>query len=166
MVERINPGNKIDLLEEIEREWSALLYSIEKLSLEEMVSPVEGGWSPKDNIAHLSEWMKILLGYHMDKRPAAEVVGVDPSVVKDWNFEKMNKIFYERNKDRDPEDVFDELKLVYSEVVARLESTPFEELMKPRFDDDPEKRPLLGWILGNTSEHFAEHRENIEKALH
>jgi hypothetical protein len=37
--------------------------------------------------------------------------------------------------------------------------------MKPRYVDDPDKQPLLNWVLGNTSEHFAEHRENIEKAL-
>jgi hypothetical protein len=41
----------------------------------------------------------------------------------------------------------------------------FEDLMKPRHADDPEKRPLLMWVLGDTSEHFAEHRETIEKML-
>jgi hypothetical protein len=41
----------------------------------------------------------------------------------------------------------------------------FEDLMKPRREDDPEKRPILNWILGDTSEHFAEHRETIAKML-
>jgi hypothetical protein len=41
----------------------------------------------------------------------------------------------------------------------------FEDLMKPRRADDPEKRPLLLWVIGDTSDHFAEHRETIGKML-
>jgi hypothetical protein len=28
-----------------------------------------------------------------------------------------------------------------------------------------EKRPILLWVLGDTTEHFLEHRETIEKGL-
>jgi hypothetical protein len=77
----------------------------------------------------------------------------------------MNKIFFERNRNRSRDDVVDELKLLYSEVVGRLESVPFEELLKPRYPDQPERGPLLAWILGDTSEHFAEHRANMEKVV-
>jgi len=164
MPERVYPANRSELLNDIEKEWSDLMVVVEKLKPDEMVEPDAGGWSPKDNLAHLTEWMKILIGYHMDNRPAAEVMGIPPEDVEDWDFERMNKLFYERNRSRSIDDVVDEMKLVYSEVVARLESIPFEELMRPRFPDDPEKKPLLNWVLGNTSEHFAEHRENIEKA--
>ncbi len=59
----------------------------------------------------------------------------------------------------------DELNQVYESLIKKLESTPFEELLKPRHADDPEKRPLLLWISGDTTEHFAEHRETIEKLL-
>jgi len=41
----------------------------------------------------------------------------------------------------------------------------FEDMMKPRNADDPEKRPLLLWIWGDTADHFVEHRETIEKML-
>ncbi len=164
MAERVLPQSKSELLNDIENEWSRLMATVEKLNPDQMVKPDAGGWSPKDNLAHLTEWMKILIGYYMDNRPAAEVCGIPQEDVQDWDFEHMNKIFYERNKNRSIDDVVDEMKLVYSEVVGRLESTPFEDLMKPRFPDGPDKQPLLNWVLGNTSEHFAEHRENIEKA--
>ena len=111
-----------ELLEDIEREWSALMVTIEKLGSEDMLVRDAGGWSPKDNLAHLTEWMKVLLGYHMDKRPPAEVANMSFEDVKDWDFERMNKIFFERNRNRSLDDVVDELKLLYSEVVGRLES--------------------------------------------
>jgi hypothetical protein len=50
-------------------------------------------------------------------------------------------------------------------VIERLESTPFEELLKPRFPEHSDSPPLLEYVLGNTSGHFEEHRETIEKTL-
>jgi hypothetical protein len=164
MAEEERPRSRAQLLNEIEREWSKLLVTIEKIPSDRMNEPDEGGWSPKDNIAHLTEWMKLQLGYHMDGRPAHEVAHLSPEDLQGWDFEHINQIFFERNRNRSVDDVVDELKLVYSEIVGRLESMPFEDLLKPRWPDQPERGPLLNWVLGNTSEHFAEHRQNMEKA--
>ena len=57
-----------------------------------------------------------------------------------------------------------ELKGTYAKVLVRLESTTFEDLMKPIFEDDP-VGALINWVIGNTSDHFAEHRETIAKML-
>jgi hypothetical protein len=165
MTEATLPKNTAELLDDIDREWTALMRVVDQLTPEQMIMPDAGGWSPKDNLAHLTEWMKILLGYHMDKRPAHEVVGLAPEVTRDWDMDKMNGLMFERNRRRPPGEVLGELKQVYAEVVARLKATPFDELMEPRHADDPEKQPLLNWVLGNTTGHFSEHRENIEKIL-
>jgi hypothetical protein len=165
MPETTLPQTTSELIANIEREWSALMHVVDRLTPAQMTTPDAGGWSPKDNLAHLTEWMKILLGYHMDKRPAHEVVGVAPEVTRDWNMDGINKVFLERNRSRSSGEVLDELKQVYNQVIARLQSTPFDDLMKPRHIDDPEKQPLLNWVLGNTSGHFAEHRFTIEKLL-
>jgi len=61
--------------------------------------------------------------------------------------------------------VLDELKHVYLTLYNKLEAMTFEDLLKPRHAEDPEKRPVLMWVLGDTTEHFAEHRETIEKSL-
>ena len=159
------PQNMAELLSEIEREWKELWRVIARLTPEQMVTPDEGGWSPKDNLAHLSEWMKILMGYHMDQRPAHEVIGVDREVTKDWDMEVINPVLLERNRSRSAEDVLSELKRVQAELTSKLRAMPFEELMRPRHADDPEQRPVLDWVLGNTSAHFAEHRETLEKGL-
>ena len=165
MSETTLPKNTSELLDDIDREWSSLMHVVDQLTPEQMTTPDEGGWSPKDNLAHLTEWMKILLGYHMDKRPPYEVVGVLPEVTRDWDMDKMNRLLIARNLRRPTEEVLVELKQIYAEVIARLKATPFDELMKPRHADDPEKQPLLNWVLGNTSGHFSEHRLTIEKML-
>ena len=79
--------------------------------------------------------------------------------------EVINPVLFERNRNQSVEDVLNELRRAYAELVEKLDSTPFEELLKPRRADDPEKRPLLLWVLGDTLEHFAEHRATIEKML-
>lgn len=165
MTDDIRPKSKAELMSLIEREWSALMDVVEQLSPEQMLTPDEGGWSPKDNLAHLTAWMNILLEYHIDQRPAHEVADISPAMAANWDFEEMNAIFFERHRDRPVDRVLDELKQTYNKVHARLETMSFEDLMKPRRADDPEKRPILNWILGDTSEHFEEHRETIAKML-
>jgi hypothetical protein len=160
------PESKEELMSAIKREWDALMNVAAKLEQgNKMITADEGGWSPKDNLAHLAEWMNALMGYHMDRRPPHEVMSLPEEVTKDWDFEVINPVLFERNRERTVEDVLDQLQQVYAELVSKLEATPFEDLMKPRHADDPEKRPLLMWILGDTTEHFLEHRETIEKML-
>jgi hypothetical protein len=159
------PGSKAELISAIRREWKLLMDVAGKLDEQKMITPDEGGWSPKDNLAHLSEWMNSLMGYHIDRRSPEEVMGLTPEQAKGWDMEIINPVLYERNKDRPIEDVLDELKLTYEKLLAKLDSMSFDDLLKPRHADDPTKRPLLMWVLGDTSEHFAEHREVIQRML-
>ena len=165
MADSTKPQNQAELLSRIEAEWKALMDVVARLSPEQMVTPDEGGWSPKDNLAHLTQWLKALLGYHIEHRPGEEVLGIPNELSENFDFQRVNEYMAERSRDRTVEDVLGELKRKYAETVARLGSMPFEELLQPRFPDDPEKAPLLNWVLGNTTEHFAEHRATIEKML-
>ncbi|MEW5939250.1 MAG: ClbS/DfsB family four-helix bundle protein [Chloroflexota bacterium] len=166
MAEYWIPGDKKELLSAIEREWTLLMEIVARLDEAQMTAPDAGGWSPKDNLAHLAEWMKIQLGYHMDRRPAHEVMGVPPEVTAgDWDFDAINRVLLEKNRNRAVEDVLGELKRVYAQTLERVNSTPFEELLKPRWPDHPDSLPVLAYLIGNTSGHFAEHRETIEKTL-
>ncbi|MBI5962925.1 MAG: ClbS/DfsB family four-helix bundle protein [Chloroflexi bacterium] len=165
MTEPRMPKDKPDLLSAIEREWKLLLNAAEKLTDKQMLTPDTGGWSPKDNFAHLTEWMKVLMGYHMDHRPSHEVLGVSEDVTKGWDMGNINPVLFERNRNRSRQDVLDEMKRVYEQLTAKLESMTFEDYMQPRHAGDPERNPLVLWIMGDTTDHFAEHRETIEKAI-
>lgn len=159
------PGSKSELMSVITREWELLMEVVSRLDETQMTAPDEGGWSPKDNLAHLAEWMNVLMGYHLDRRPAHEVLGVSEEVTKGWDMEVINPVLFERNRERSAEEVLAWLKQVYAELVRKLEAMSFDELLVPRHVDDPEKRPVLLWVLGDTTEHFAEHRATIEKSL-
>jgi len=164
MAETSPPTNKQELLTRIETEWSALMALVEKLDEPKMLALDEGGWSAKDNLAHLSAWMKILLGRHMDGRPLEDVLGFSPSGAVEWDMDVMNQKMLEHNQARSVEDVLAELKSWYAQTIQRLQSTPFEDLLLPRRADDPNSQ-LLNYVIGDTYEHFAEHRATIEKVL-
>jgi len=160
------PGSKAELMSMIEHEWKLLMDTVAKLQeADKLTTPDAGGWSPKDNLAHLAEWMNALMGYHLDRRPRHEVLNLPEEITKDWNFDVMNPALFERNHNRSAQDVLAELKHVYVALFNKLEDMAFEDLLIPRHADDPEKRPVLMWVLGDTTEHFAEHRATIEKML-
>jgi hypothetical protein len=159
------PGSKAELMSAIEREWALLMDLAGKLESGQMAATDAGGWSAKDNLAHLAEWMKILMGFYMDLRRAHEVLGAAPEVTQVWDFEARNDFLFERNRHRSEKEVMDELQQVYAELTARLNTLSFDDLMKPQHPFDPARRPLLLYVLRGTSRHFAEHRERIEKNL-
>ena len=83
MTEQWVPGNKAELMSAIRREWKLLLDAVAKLEAAgKITTPDEGGWSPKDNLAHLAEWMNALIGYHIDKRLSHEVMDVPEEVTR------------------------------------------------------------------------------------
>src|SRR5262245_12022798 len=126
------PGSKAELMSAIKREWNLLMDTVAKLQEKnKLTMPDEGGWSPKDNLAHLAEWMNVLMGYHLDRRPSHEVLGVSEEVTRDWDMEVINPVLFDRNKDRSTEDVLDKLKHVYEEMVAKLNAMSLEDLLKP-----------------------------------
>ena len=61
--------------------------------------------------------------------------------------EVINPVLFERNRSRSTGDVLDAGR--HQSLVRKLELMTFEDLMKPRRVDDPEKRPLVLWILGD-----------------
>lgn len=160
-----HPQNKRELMQTIEHEWELLMKVADALTDEQMHKPDAGGWSPKDNLAHLTEWMNILLGHHMDKRPAHQVLRVPKAAAPEWQIETINPFLFERNKNRSRIAVLGNLKRMYNKLHARLKATSFSALLKPRHADDPKKRPLLLWVLGDTTDHFREHRLTIQRGL-
>ena len=53
-----------------------------------MTTPDSGGWSPKDNLAHLSAWMQYMRGCYLEKKPAYEAMGIERA-----KYEKLDEDF-------------------------------------------------------------------------
>ena len=137
MTEQWIPQSKNELMSAIRREWAMLMEVAAGLTEKQMLSADAGGWSPKDNLAHLSEWMKILMGHHMDRRPAHEVMDLPEEITRGWDMEVINPELFERNKDRTTDEVLSELRTVYDLLMAKLETMSFEDLLAPQGPTGP-----------------------------
>jgi uncharacterized protein (TIGR03083 family) len=163
MVEDVKPRNTSELLAAIDAEWQALHAAIGGLSAEQMTAPGEGGWSIKDNLAHVAEWEQFLLRVILGDTSRDDFFQPTTRALPFGDTDAMNAVLYERNRGRALDDVLAGLRRSHEQVVAKVEATPFASLLKPMFADRPADGPVLDWVAGNTYDHYREHRETIER---
>jgi len=159
------PGDKATLVDRIEREWSALQMAIAQLSPQQMNVLDSGGWSIKDNLAHLSAWEQFMRLYHLQNQPPHEVLQIDKATFETLDEAGINEVLRSRNATRSVAEVLTEAERVHAQVMADLAQISFADLMQPRYVDDPAAGPRINWVIGNTYEHYQEHRAAIQKLI-
>jgi hypothetical protein len=156
------PKDKAELLARIDQEWTALRELIDSLTPKQMTEAVPGSWSVKDHLVHLTTWEQFLLRYHLGQEPPHIVMGVEEETFEGLDEDGMNALIYERSQNRPLEDVLDSFGQSHTLVLDALGPMTFADLMQPRYADDPEARPLINWVIGNTYDHYREHRQTIQ----
>lgn len=158
------PTSTEELLNQIDAAWATLQAGLANLTEEQLNTPDEGGWSIKDNLAHLSAWEHYMVASHLGGASVTETHGVDQATV-DAGEDAINAAIQKRSSTKSATEIRAEANRVHAEVLQTLRTTPFADLLKPRYNDDPERRPMLNWVLGNTCEHYQEHGAYIQKQL-
>jgi hypothetical protein len=160
-----SPNNKNELLDRIHKEWTQLMQIIQPLTEDEMSAEMNGGWSIKDHLAHITAWEHYLYEHHLQKSPPHEVFGMDSETYQNADEDDINGFLFRKNRELPVNQIRTDLNHMHKMVLSELERLPFSALMKPRYDDDQERRPLLWWVIANTSDHYNEHRVSIQKLL-
>ena len=161
-----DPSNMDELLERIEAAWQELNQLVSALSDAQMERPGSGGWTIKDNLAHLTAWEQFMLRYHLKGEPAHEVLGMDKVALATAEEDDINDFIFQRNHLRSVTDVMADFRRSHQEVLATLKQMSFANLMQPRYPKDPQKRPRLAWVIGNTYDHYQGHAATIRELLH
>jgi hypothetical protein len=159
------PRDKAELLHRIGQEWDALQDVVADLSEEQLSARAEGQWAVKDHLIHLAEWERIMLRSHLMGLPEYEVLGVAESSIETLGEDGINTVLQQRHKDRSAASIMLELAEIHEEMLKALDAMPFDELMEQHYEEDPEARPVIDWVIGNTYEHYSEHRGWIEELL-
>ncbi len=154
---------KTELLSELDREWAHVERICGGLSEADMLKPgMEGEWSVKDILCHLSAWEKYLLG-----RLGYALTGQKPlyPAMSNWDdVHRFNAQVYAENKDRPLNSAIIEFRTLYRGVMTVLEALDDGQLRKPYSYDFPDDRlTLLQLIRANTYEHYREHCPALEK---
>jgi len=157
-----NTIQKSALLEDIRTGYQRLEAIIAPLGAAQMTTPtVNGTWSVKDNLAHLTVWQNHLVsqleGIRANEKPPAFMPGLSTE-------NEINERVYQQNKDRPLASVLADFQVSYQRVLAAVEAMSEEALNAPapRSTSD---NPIWPFIAGNAYEHYAEHGGNIQRWL-
>ena len=129
-----------------------------------MITPDVGGWAPKDNVAHLAAWERFMLRRYLQGQPPHEAMQIEEATLEHLEEDDINQILFERNRLRHVDDVLQELQQTHAALLGTLEQMTFIDLMRPN-PEDPQHGPLIIWVMGNTYQHYREHRQTMQAAI-
>ncbi len=148
------------LLERMQSGFSAFERLLASLDEQQLTTPgVNGTWSVKDNLAHLSAWHRRTINL-LD----AALQGVElPDPTPDMTEEEINEQFYQQNKSRALSEIQAEFRDTYQQLVGLVKKISHKDLNKPL--SWLNGRPVGLYVPGNTFEHYEEHTHIIKAWL-
>lgn len=157
------PIAKAELLATIDAEHDRLAVTLRQLSDEQLVQPgVEGDWSVKDLLAHITWWEQRLIQL-LESAARGEA---PPSLLlpgEDWDaaIPRLNDAAYAASRDRALDDVREAFERSFAQVVAVVSGCSEHDLFDPAGLNGIVPEAAFHMIAANTYEHYQEHRETI-----
>jgi uncharacterized damage-inducible protein DinB len=143
------PSRKAQMIEQVRAAHEPLEAQLAALGESQMMQPgVNGEWSVKDLLAHITWWEEHLLRRLRTGRDDLFFEGVNPRAATD----RANAEVFAANQSRLLADVQAEFHASYQEVLSALESIPEGELASE------EMYQVVG---SDTFQHYPEHSEAI-----
>lgn len=153
------------LISKIEQGWDDFQAYINTLSEAQLTQPTDAaGWTAKDHLIHLAVWEDGIVAM-LDKQRRYERMGVPQDVWSSGDFDAINEVIYQRHKAMSSGEVRATLQQVHGAMMAKLRTLTTADIHRPCTDYNPESTsdaPVIGWIVGDTYEHYAEHQPWIE----
>src|SRR5579883_620953 len=121
--------DKATLLANLREGYRTFEALVQSLSEEQLTTPgVNGTWSVKDNIAHLSAWEKRTIHRLQVMQQGGEPTDPTPGMSDD----EINERFYQENKDRPLSEILAEFRSLFSQLEQEVQNLSDEELNQPR----------------------------------
>jgi hypothetical protein len=117
----MNKAELLDRLQEQYQHWEAFLNQVDSMHMEQ--PGVNGDWSMKDMVAHLTGWNRWLVTrLTAAQRGEQEPLPPWPVHLQDEN--DINAWIYQANRQRPPNEILDEMRQVHQQLLATIEGMP------------------------------------------
>ena len=150
----------------IDAAWKELSLLVEKLGSDGLMAKAADGWTVKDHLAHIGAWEQSLRGL-IEGEDRLAAMGVHEPVEE--NTDVVNDAVFKLHQHETAEQALKYFHDSHAQLMAALGKLTDADLAKPYRHyqpSDPEvKRPVKGWVAGNTYEHYAEHIDWINQLL-
>lgn len=154
---------KTELLSAIDAGWNSLTDALSHLGETQLTGPTDAeGWTGKDHLVHLAAWERSML-YLLAGKPRHAGLGVDEMLYLSGDFDAINAAIQSQQRDASLAGALAELRRVHEKLRASLAGLSDEDLQKtyshylPDEPGDDDGSPISDRLVGNTSQHFAEH---------
>ena len=156
---------KAEMLDLTRVEFEALLAAIQAIDEDRLSEAgVEGDWSVKDTMSHISSWRRLMVEWIRDLLEGRDPNRPGPD--ESWDdLDDFNLAIFLANRDSPLESVLIEFQAAYREAFTLVESLTEEDLLDPQRFAWRKGYPLWQMVAGNTWLHDQEHRETIERWL-
>jgi hypothetical protein len=153
-------------LPRIEASWNQLVELVNQVKDADGLTRVGAdGWTVKDHIAHVAAWEHSLLAL-VEGRDRPSAMGLTAELEE---LDAVNEAVRRLHEGDTPEEALGYFRDSHTQLINALGKLSDDDLQKPyshyQPSDPEEKRPVVGWVGGNTYEHYAEHIEWINQLL-
>jgi uncharacterized protein (TIGR03083 family) len=158
------PATRIELLAETRAEREKLLTLLGSMTPAQLQASPGSGWSPKDIVAHLAEWERMLFGWYeagrRGEKPAVPAEGYS------WaNLAQLNDRIYGQFRDRPLEAVLADWRTTSQQLIALAEKAPEDELFGKGRHAWTGRATLADYVRGCGADHYSWARREIRKSL-
>jgi hypothetical protein len=154
---------KSDLLSRIADGYGALAATVNAMPPRELTLPtLHGGWSVKDEVAHVTFWEARVLTV-MQAALAGNEPPHPPLVGNAEKIETLNAEVVATSRQRGLDDVLADMERTHAAFVHTVEQLPDDALFDARRFAWMGGEPLAVAIAGDTYEHYPEHIRNIQR---
>lgn len=153
--------SKTELMERIAAGYGAVEQVLTGLDGLQISHPGPEGWAVKDHLFHLAAWERGI-AWLLGRRSRYEGMGVTPDEWQALTMDEVNDLVHTRNQERTAAEALATFRAAHQEMLDALAPMSDADLQRPYSDFDPAAtrhadRPIIGWIIGDTYEHYEEH---------
>jgi hypothetical protein len=159
------PTTMAELRERIGSSYDALEQTIAQLSDAQLTAPIDGSWSAKDLLAHIAAWEQVTIHFHVGDRSFEEVTQLTSVPYATTSVDQINEAFYERDQAIPLAQVLQSFRNSHQELLAMLDGMSEADLFKPYTPNGRSGGQLIEWIIGDSYEHYDEHRATMQRLL-
>ncbi|MBK7217028.1 MAG: ClbS/DfsB family four-helix bundle protein [Candidatus Promineofilum sp.] len=158
MTEQIS---KTELMDRIAAGYEALEQTVAGLDGLQLEHPGPEGWAIKDHLFHLAAWERGI-AWLLTRRSRFQGMEITPEEWYNLTMDQVNDLVYQRNRERPATEALAALREAHQTMLDALAPLSDADLQRPYAEygeggGRSADRPIIGWIIGDTYEHYEEH---------